>query len=144
MEQDLEHGGEAAGRPALRRAVLTDEQRDEIREAFDLYVPRSCFFLSILSAGAAPVGVVWWNLRLAGQGGSFFLLGLRSSAVLLSCATTGSRGHDGGVMSGEECMVILRSTSLGLLINVHVEACRLCQGVSTTVDGRVRCRRLFL
>ncbi|KAK1863918.1 hypothetical protein I4F81_006471 [Pyropia yezoensis] len=34
---DLENGGEAAGRPALRRTVLTDEQRDEIREAFDLF-----------------------------------------------------------------------------------------------------------
>lgn len=34
---DLENGGEAAARPALRRTVLTDEQRDEIREAFDLF-----------------------------------------------------------------------------------------------------------
>lgn len=35
---DLENGGgEAAGRPALRQPVLTDEQRDEIREAFDLF-----------------------------------------------------------------------------------------------------------
>lgn len=47
VEQDLENGGEAAARPALRRTVLTDEQRDEIREAFDLYVPRSCFFASL-------------------------------------------------------------------------------------------------
>jgi len=34
----LEKGVEAAGQPVLKRAVLTDEQRDEIREAFDLYV----------------------------------------------------------------------------------------------------------
>lgn len=56
-EQDLENGGgEAAGRPALRQPVLTDEQRDEIREAFDLYVPcRLCYFGS------------WRRARLCGS-----------------------------------------------------------------------------
>ncbi|OSX79471.1 hypothetical protein BU14_0076s0027 [Porphyra umbilicalis] len=34
---DLESGVEAASQPVLKRAVLTDEQRDEIREAFDLF-----------------------------------------------------------------------------------------------------------
>lgn len=41
----MENGSEAVGRPALRRPVLTDEQRDEIREAFDLYVFRSFLLL---------------------------------------------------------------------------------------------------
>lgn len=136
VEQDLENGGEAAGRPALRRAVLTDEQRDEIREAFDLYVPCRIFFAT-LAAGVAPVGVVCWNLWLAGQGGPFHVLrGLHQSCcVFLVLRWALEKRWLGGVW--REILGHCAQSSLGQCITVHAETCRLCLGISPTSGGRV-------
>lgn len=138
-EQDLENGGgEAAGRPALRQPVLTDEQRDEIREAFDLYVPcRLCYFGS------------WRRARLCGSDELCDGLSMVAPFFCVACVAS---IYCGGVLMdtftevgcGENCIAIVHGAPFRLCATVHAKTILLFLRVSTTFFGRVWSQRLLL